>query len=109
MTDWTFWAAAASKNSTFNDLVITAVHDFISNGKNTEPFGTKYVVDSDDGRTIGQWLGNRARPTVGSNFALLAIEQGYWGSLYSGWKQGGNVAAAGIPLHPGDVRNLELK
>jgi hypothetical protein len=43
------------------------------------PFGTKYNVE---GSEVGKWIGNRARSTVGSNFALLALKDGYWGKSY---------------------------
>jgi hypothetical protein len=42
------------------------------------PFGTKYNVE---GPEVGKWIGNRARSTVGSNFALLALKMDTGGSL----------------------------
>jgi hypothetical protein len=42
----------------------------MTNGLNAVPFGTKYNVESPK---VGVWLGNKARSTVGSHFALLAL------------------------------------
>ncbi len=51
----------------------------MTNGLNNVPFGTKYNVE---GPAVGVWLGNKARSTVGSHFALLALDQGTWGTGY---------------------------
>ena len=80
ITDWTFWTSAAVDNEELQGAVVNATHAFLTNGMNTEPFGTKYVVEQPG--TIGQWIGNRARSTVGANFALILLEQGTWGKLY---------------------------
>ena len=61
------------------EAVINTTHTFLTNGKNTIPFGTKYEVEGPD---AGEWIGNRARSTVGSNFAILAVQQGTWGESY---------------------------
>jgi hypothetical protein len=80
ITDWTFWVAASVDNPTLQGSVVNATHAFLTNGMNTEPFGTKYTVEVPG--VIGQWVGNRARSTVGANFALLTLEQGVWPKLY---------------------------
>jgi hypothetical protein len=80
ITDWSFWTSAAVDNEELQGAVVNATHAFLTNGMNTEPFGTKYVVEQPG--TIGQWIGNRARSTVGANFALILLEQGTWGKLY---------------------------
>lgn len=46
ITDWSFWTSAATGNQQLITDVINATHAFITNGMNTEPFGTKYVVES---------------------------------------------------------------
>jgi len=51
----------------------------LTNGKNTIPFGTKYYVE---GPNAGEWIGNKARSTVGSDFALLALKYGTLEDLY---------------------------
>ena len=71
--------AAASSNAV-QSIVVNTTHAFLTNGLNTIPFGTKYYVQ---GPTAGQWIGNKARSTVGSNFAILALDQGTWPDLSS--------------------------
>lgn len=70
---------AATSSADVQTVIVNTTHTFLTNGLNTIPFGTKYVVVGDD---VGVWLGNKARPTVGTNFAMLALDQGYWGSSY---------------------------
>lgn len=83
ITDWTFWTSAAVDNVEFQGVVVNATKAFLTNGRavgNNEPFGTKYEVIAPG--TEGKWVGNRARSTVGANFALIALEQGVWSKLY---------------------------
>jgi len=80
ITDWTFWTTAAVNNVQLQSLVVNATKAFLTNGLNSEPFGTKYEVMAPG--TEGKWVGNRARSTVGANFALIALEQGVWSKLY---------------------------
>ena len=54
----------------------------MTNGKNSIPFGTKYIVE---GPREGLWIGNKNRASVGSHFALMALKQG---TIYKG--SGGN-------------------
>ena len=68
--------AAGASSPAVQETVIGTTHAFLTNGLHSVPFGTKYNVE---GPEIGKWIGNRARSTVGSNFALLALKDGYWG------------------------------
>lgn len=70
---------AATSSADVQKLIVNTTHTFLTNGLNTIPFGTKYCVMGDE---IGVWLGNKARSTVGTNFAMLALDQGYWGASY---------------------------
>lgn len=72
LLDWNIVAAAVSSVEVQNDVINTS-HAFLTNGLNDEPFGTRYFVK---GQRTGQWLSNKARPTVGSNFAILAMKEG---------------------------------
>jgi len=69
--------AAASSNAV-QSVVVNTTHAFLTNGMNTIPFGTKYFVQ---GPQAGQWIANKARSTLGSNFAILALDQGTWPDL----------------------------
>lgn len=70
---------ASISSTALQSAVINTTHAFMTNGLNTIPFGTKYYVEGAD---IGHWIANKARSTVGSHFALLALEQGTWGETY---------------------------
>ncbi|RQM04669.1 hypothetical protein DH86_00004276, partial [Scytalidium sp. 3C] len=78
LTDWNIVAASASSEAV-QEAVVDTTHTFMTNGLNTVPFGTKYNVE---GSNVGVWLGNKARSTVGSHFALLALRQGTWGTAF---------------------------
>ncbi|KAK4541039.1 hypothetical protein LTR36_008408 [Oleoguttula mirabilis] len=78
LSDWNIVAAGASSTAV-QESVINTTHAFLTNGLNVIPFGTKYNVEGDD---VGVWIGNKARGTVGSDFALLALDQGTWGTSY---------------------------
>ena len=65
---------AAASSPELQQAVVKTSHAFLTNGKNDQPFGTKYPVT---GPQAGKWMGpNKARPTVGSNFAILAMKEG---------------------------------
>lgn len=68
--------AAGASSSAVQEAIINTTHAYLTNGLHSVPFGTKYNVE---GPEVGKWIGNRARSTVGSNFALLALKDGYWG------------------------------
>lgn len=62
--------AAAASSTAVQKAVVNTTHAFLTNGLNTIPFGTKYFVE---GSNAGQWIANRARSTVGSDFAIMAL------------------------------------
>lgn len=72
LLDWNIVVAAVSSEAVQKAIVSTS-HEFLTNGLHDVPFGTRYFVTGAD---AGQWLSNKARPTVGSNFAILALKQG---------------------------------
>ncbi|RMY80948.1 hypothetical protein D0862_12537 [Hortaea werneckii] len=74
LSDWNIVAASASSTAV-QAAVINTTHAFLTNGMNDIPFGTKYEVE---GQRVGKWISNRARSTVGSNFALVALKEGTW-------------------------------
>ncbi|RMY05252.1 hypothetical protein D0868_06508 [Hortaea werneckii] len=74
LSDWNIVAASASSTAV-QAAVINTTHAFLTNGMNEIPFGTKYEVE---GKQAGKWISNRARSTVGSNFALVALTEGTW-------------------------------
>ncbi|CRG87869.1 Outer capsid protein VP4 [Talaromyces islandicus] len=78
LCDWNLLVAATS-SADVQAVIVNTTHTFLTNGLNAIPFGTKYYVKGDE---VGVWIGNKARPTVGTNFALLALDQGYWGYSY---------------------------
>ncbi len=66
--------AAASVSSTeVQEAVINTTHTFLTNGQNSIPFGTKYIVE---GEGTGKWIGNVNRASVGTHFALMALREG---------------------------------
>ncbi|RMY80539.1 hypothetical protein D0862_12693 [Hortaea werneckii] len=74
LSDWNIVAASASSTAV-QAAVINTTHAFLTNGLNDIPFGTRYEVE---GKRAGKWISNRARSTVGSNFALVALKEGTW-------------------------------
>lgn len=78
LTDWNFVAASVS-SAQVQQQVVNSTWTFMTNGKNSIPFGTKYYVE---GSSTGLWIANKARSTVGSHFAMLALQQGTWGNGY---------------------------
>lgn len=74
ITDWNLeWAAIATEE--LQKSIVQTTHMFMTNGKNTIPFGTKYFVQ---GTEAGVWIGNKARGSVGTHFAIVALQQGVW-------------------------------
>ncbi|KJX96342.1 DUF1793-domain-containing protein [Zymoseptoria brevis] len=82
LTDWNIVYAAASGNEELKKKVVHSTWEFMTNGLNRIPFGTKYVVEegAEKGQ-VGLWIGNKARSTVGAHFAILAVEMGVWEGL----------------------------
>lgn len=74
ITDWNILVASVSSTE-LQQKVVQSTWEYLSNGLNSIPFGTKYYVEGD--RT-GKWIANKARSTVGAHFALLALQQGVW-------------------------------
>ncbi|KXT11724.1 hypothetical protein AC579_6979 [Pseudocercospora musae] len=74
LTDWNIMYASIA-GSELQQAIINTTHAFLTDGQNDIPFGTKYVVS---GAEAGKWIGNRARSTVGTHFALTALKQGRW-------------------------------
>ncbi|KAJ9268181.1 hypothetical protein DTO212C5_5723 [Paecilomyces variotii] len=72
-TNWQAWVAAISGSST-QEVFISDLHAYISNGLNTAPFSDRYWVEDSGEYTAGQSYTFRARPTLGSHFALLALK-----------------------------------
>lgn len=79
ISEWALWAGATSDKyaSSFGigEKAVAAVHKFITNGLNPVPMPTKFIVEGSSG--IGTYVNNKARPTVGSVWALLALN-GNW-------------------------------
>lgn len=57
LTDWNVVAAAVSSDSVKRQAIDTT-HAFLTNGKNSIPFGTRHVVE---GPRAGLWTGNKNR------------------------------------------------
>jgi len=76
LTEFPDIVAASASSVAVQEAVINTTHAFLTNGLNNIPFGTRYNVEGPD---VGKWTGNKARSTVGSDFALLALSQGTWG------------------------------
>ncbi|KAJ5894924.1 hypothetical protein N7495_006615 [Penicillium taxi] len=71
-TNWqSFVAATVTGNA--RDIFINDLHAYISNGLSTAPFSDRYWVTSGSGHTAGQSYDFRARPAVGSHFALAGL------------------------------------
>lgn len=69
---------AAVSSASVQEAIVNTSHVFLTNGLNDEPFGTRYYVE---GPNVGEWIANEARPTVGSNFAIVALHDGL---IYTG-------------------------
>ena len=66
------WCAGTSRDST-RDMFVNDIWSLISSGKNSWPFGDRYVVSPSRGKVVGSEVTLRARPTVGGHFSLLAL------------------------------------
>ena len=80
ISEWVTWSGAVSSKIKASDNIqtkaINMVHQFITNGLNNVPFPTKFNVQ---GSSIGIYIQNKARPTVGSIWAPMALN-GAWNS-----------------------------
>lgn len=72
-TNWQSWVAAVVESST-REIFISDLHAYISNGLNTAPFSDRYWVEDNGDYQAGESYSFRARPTLGSHFALLALK-----------------------------------
>ena len=85
--DWgqTNWQGfvAATVGGTTRDLFISDLHAYITNGQNRAPFSDRYWVADSNDNAAGDYFRFRARPTLGSHFALLALQGGNQWSSYS--------------------------
>lgn len=77
LTDWNIMTAAISSTEV-QETIVNTTHEFLFNGKNDIPFGTKYYVE---GSNAGVWIANKARSTVGTHFSIAAFKQGLWTEL----------------------------
>ena len=70
VTDWNMWSAGITAPDVTKQI-IDSTYLFLTTMKNGVVFGTKQLVVGPD---AGAWVGNTARPTVGGNFALWALQ-----------------------------------
>ncbi|KUI53061.1 hypothetical protein VP1G_00456 [Cytospora mali] len=79
ISEWAMWAGATSDKYApsygVGEKAVNAMHKFLTNGLNSVPMPTKFIVDGTS--NIGTYVVNKARPTVGSVWALLALN-GSW-------------------------------
>jgi hypothetical protein len=71
-TNWQSFVAATVSGDT-RDILISDLHTYISNGLNSAPFCDRYWVENSGSSVAGQEFSFRARPTLGSHFALAAL------------------------------------
>lgn len=71
-TNWQSFVAATVNGPT-RDLLIGDLHTYMANGLNSAPFCDRYWVQDSGSYTAGQSFSFRARPTLGSHFALAAL------------------------------------
>ncbi|ROW08289.1 hypothetical protein VMCG_03191 [Cytospora schulzeri] len=79
ISEWAMWAGATSDKYAssygIGEKAVDAMHGFITNGINSVPMPTKFIVEGTS--KVGTYVVNKARPTVGSVWALLALN-GSW-------------------------------
>lgn len=71
-TNWQSFAAATVTGDA-RDIFINDIWSYVSNGLNTAPFSDKYYVTASGSYSAGEASSFRARPTLGSHFALAAL------------------------------------
>lgn len=71
-TNWQAFVAATVDGKA-RDVFISDLHAYISNGLNGAPFSDRYWVKDSKGYSAGESFAFRARPTLGSHFALAAL------------------------------------
>lgn len=79
ISEWELWAGAMSDKyaATYGigEKAVAAMHEFVTNRLNPVPMPTKFIVDGSS--KVGTYVTNKARSTVGSVWALLALN-GNW-------------------------------
>ncbi|KAJ5670797.1 uncharacterized protein N7477_006160 [Penicillium maclennaniae] len=71
-TNWQSFAAATVSGDA-RDIFISDLHAYMSNGLNSAPFSDRYWVEASGSYSAGESYSFRARPTLGSHFALAAL------------------------------------
>ena len=71
-TNWQSFVAA-TVDGTSREVFIADLHAYVANGLNGAPFSDRYWVVDSRGYVAGQSYSFRARPTLGSHFALAAL------------------------------------
>ena len=74
-TNWQGFVAATVEGAT-RDQFVTDMHAYIANGRNDAPFSDRYWVQDTDDAVAGDYFRFRARPALGSHFALMALQGG---------------------------------
>ncbi|KAJ5115332.1 hypothetical protein NUU61_001091 [Penicillium alfredii] len=72
-TNWQAFVAATVDGNA-REVFISDIHAYIANGQNSAPFSDRYWVEAKNGHIVGQSYAFRARPTLGSHFALAALK-----------------------------------
>ncbi|KAJ6087738.1 hypothetical protein N7467_006652 [Penicillium canescens] len=79
-TNWQSFVAATVTGSA-RELFIKDLHAYVANGLNSAPFSDRYWVQDSGQYVAGDSYSFRARPTLGSHFALAALGgANTWGS-----------------------------
>jgi hypothetical protein len=71
-TNWQSFVAATVSGDA-REIFISDLHEYMSNGQNTAPFSDRYWVEASGSYSAGEAYSFRARPTLGSHFALAAL------------------------------------
>lgn len=71
-TNWQS-VVAATVSGQAREIFINDLWAYIANGLNDAPFSDRYWVKASDGSSAGDFYTFRARPTLGSHFALAAL------------------------------------
>ncbi|EME48454.1 hypothetical protein DOTSEDRAFT_118143 [Dothistroma septosporum NZE10] len=81
LTDWNIEFAAVGSEE-LQAAIVNTTYSFLTNGLNSIPFGTKYHTS---GSNAGVWIANKARSSVGTHFAISALQQGLWTEIQPSW------------------------
>ncbi|PYI03831.1 DUF1793-domain-containing protein [Aspergillus sclerotiicarbonarius CBS 121057] len=72
-TNWQGFVAATVTGEA-RDMFIADMHAYIANGLNDVPFSDRYWVKSSTAESAGEFFAFRARPALGSHYALMALQ-----------------------------------